>query len=404
MCYIISIDVLMNCQSILKNLESMTIITSDMQKIYAMAEDKYRDSINKIRAERAIKIVSSCYKKIFFAPQKDITAFLKDCLDDGCKDSYTIITNNVVLWSIADTYHIEVQKYETTSDYTGIQYLTLTFDENGYNEELDELLSTTKFDDVESPFCENEYLIVYDIDKPNTPHSMYRMQDGRLHPISLNPQSIKNSYDTIKPKNAEQIALFNALFDKNISILLTVGQFGTGKSFCLHNYALEALENGDISRIIYVPNNSFNENTREVGTLPGELFDKELIHLGCWLDLIGYDRLRRYVEEEKIQIVPVSIARGRSFNDAIILVNEAQNLTDKHVKLLVGRCGQNSRIFFDGDVKQADNDTFRDRSGLQLLTKLRKSKIFSRIFSMVKLNNIEGSLTAQSSAYLDVVE
>ena len=71
---------------------------------------------------------------------------------------------------------------------------------------------------------------------------------------------------------------------------------------------------------------------------------------------------------------------------------------------MIGRCVQNTRIFFDGDIKQADSDVFRDRSGLKLLTKLRKSNIFSKIFSMIKLNNIERSLTAQASAYLDVVE
>lgn len=399
MTYIVSIDLLMNCPSIIKGLDSITIITNDMNKIYAMSEDKYRDSVNKIKAERAIKVVTECYKKIYFAPEKDIETLIKNILNEGRSEAYTIITNNVILWSIASTYGINVQKYTGDTEYTGIQYLTLSFDDNGYNEKLDKLLSEPTDD-----YCENEYLVVYDEKDPDKPHSLYRVQNGVLKSISLAPQGIKNSYDIIKPKNIEQAALFNALFDKNISILLTIGQFGTGKSFCLHNYALEMLEKGEINKIVYVPNNSFNENAREVGTLPGELFDKELIHLGCWLDLIGYDRLRDYVEKAQIEIVPVSIARGRSFNRSIILVNEAQNLTDKHIKLLVGRCGEGTRIFFDGDIKQADSDVFRDRSGLRLLTKLRKSKIYSKIFGMVKLNSIERSLTAQASAYLDIAE
>lgn len=396
--YIISMDLLMNRPSLIKGLESITILTNDMNKIYAMSQDKYRDSINKIKADRAIRRVTECYEKIFFAPESDFETLLKNILEEGRADGNTIITNNVILWSIAHTYGIKIQKYSGDTDYTGIQYLSLKFDDNGYNKQLDEMLSKPT-----ETYCENEYLAVYDADTEKI-HSLYRVKNGFLTPISLTPQSIKNSYDTIKPKNIEQAALFNALFDTSLTILLTVGQFGTGKSFCLHNYALEMLEQGEITKIVYVPNNSFNENSREVGTLPGELFDKELIHLGVWLDLIGYDRLKRLIEEEKIEIAPVSIIRGRSFNNAIILVNEAQNLTDKHIKLLIGRCGEKTRIFFDGDMKQADSDVFRDRSGLRLLTSLRKSEMFSKIFGMIKLNTIERSLTAQASAYLDSVE
>ena len=100
-------------------------------------------------------------------------------------------------------------------------------------------------------------------------------------------------------------------------------------------------------------------------------------------------------EKGQLELLPISIARGRSFDNSIILVNEAQNLTEDHVKLLVARCGENTRIFFDGDIKQADANVFRQKSGLKLLTKLRFSKEFSNLFSAVKLESIERSKTAQ---------
>ena len=93
--------------------------------------------------------------------------------------------------------------------------------------------------------------------------------------------------------------------------------------------------------------------------------------------------------------------RGRSFANCIIIVNEAQNLTEDHVKLLIARCGDGTRIFFDGDIKQADSHVFRNKNGLKLLSKLKNSPIFSKIFGTVRLVNIERSLTAQASAYLD---
>lgn len=104
---------------------------------------------------------------------------------------------------------------------------------------------------------------------------------------------------------------------------------------------------------------------------------------------------------EQLEIVPMSFIRGRSFQDSIIIVNEAQNLTEDHVKLLIARCGEGSRIFFDGDFKQADSAIFRNKNGLKLLLNLRKSPIYSKIFATVKLVTIERSLTAQASSYLD---
>lgn len=404
--YLISMDLLMNNPSLLKDLGNLVILSKDMNRIYSFVEDKYRDNMNRIKAERAVKAVTEIYKKVFFSPELTIEDYFKSIDSTQELEEITIVTNNVVLWSIADYYRVPIKKYKVSdTDYTGIISYILEFDENGYNYELDTLLQ--KRDWSQEEIYENEFVIIYSknpYNNTNELHSIYRFNNNKLNPLSLTPQQIKNPYFTIKPRNSEQIALFNLLRDKKISILLATGPFGTGKTFCLKNYALEELENENINKIVYVPNNSFNEDTRDIGALPGELFEKELIHLGSWIDLVGYDRLKRYVDNEQIELVPISIARGRSFDNSIIIVNEAQNLTDKHIKLLIGRCGENTRIFFDGDIKQADSDTFRDRSGLRLLTKLRYSKDFAPIFGMVKLNTIERSFTAQASAYLDEIE
>ena len=104
---------------------------------------------------------------------------------------------------------------------------------------------------------------------------------------------------------------------------------------------------------------------------------------------------------EQLEVVPIQFIRGRSFSDSIIIVNEAQNLTEDHIKLLLARVGENSRIFFDGDYKQTDSPIFKNKNGLKLLLELRKSPVFSKIFASVKLKTIERSLTAQASSYLD---
>lgn len=404
--YIVSLDLLLNRPTILKSLEDVTILINDMNKLYSLREDKYRDNPNRIKAQKAIEIVASIYKNVYFSNSKSIEDFLKELDNETVKHNTILITNNVVLWSIAEYHNVNVRKYSMQdTDYNGVVTLELEFDSNGYNQELDIMLNKTDW--AEDEIFENEFLIIYSVNpekKNKELHSIYRFNEGKLQPLSLTQQQIKNPYNSIKPRNPEQIALFNLLRDDKVTILLATGPFGTGKTFCLKNFALEQLEKGKINKIVYVPNNSFNEDTRDIGALPGELFDKELIHLGSWIDLVGYDRLKRYVDESQIELVPISIMRGRSFDNSIIIVNEAQNLTDKHIKLLIGRCGENTRIFFDGDIKQADSDIFRDRSGLRLLTRLKESKKFAPLFGMVKLNTIERSLTAQASAYLDEIE
>ncbi len=93
--------------------------------------------------------------------------------------------------------------------------------------------------------------------------------------------------------------------------------------------------------------------------------------------------------------------RGRNFKNSIILVNEAQNLTEEHIKLLVGRCAEGTRIFFDGDIKQTDHHIFKNKNGLRLLLNLADSEVFSKIFGVATLSVIERSLVAQASDYLD---
>lgn len=125
--------------------------------------------------------------------------------------------------------------------------------------------------------------------------------------------------------------------------------------------------------------------------------------IGPLIDLVGIDQVQRWMEEEKLEIVPMGFIRGRSFQNSIIIVNEAQNLTEDHIKLLIARCGEGSRIFFDGDYKQTDSAIFKNKNGLKLLLNLHNSPIYSHIFATINLKTIERSKTAQAAAYLDEI-
>lgn len=131
------------------------------------------------------------------------------------------------------------------------------------------------------------------------------------------------------------------------------------------------------------------------------MLPKILPYLGTLCDIVGQQQVVQMYENGELELLPMAIARGRNFENSILLINEAQNLTEEHVKLLIARCGEGTRIFFDGDIKQADANIFRQKSGLKLLTKLRFSKEFALLFSTVKLEQIERSKTAQAAAFLD---
>lgn len=135
------------------------------------------------------------------------------------------------------------------------------------------------------------------------------------------------------------------------------------------------------------------------------MFSKELVYMGQIVDILGDSiEVERLYNDGLIEIMPIAVARGRNLEKSIVIVNEAQNLTEDHIKLLIARCAAGTRIFFDGDTKQTDAKIFREKSGLKLLTKLKDSEKFGDLFSMVRLESIERSRTAQAAQYLDEIE
>ena len=312
------------------------------------------------------------------------------------KKHYILISNDLNVIIKAQARRVQCQIYDKVeTNYTGVKYINFELDGDLYNDTLEQMLDTGI---PPFPMRENEFLIVKDQNNKPVCDLIYR--DNKLE--LLDGHGFKSDFvGKISPRNLEQDCLMELLQDKNISILAATGEYGTGKSFLLTTFALHQLDKGKIDKIVYVPNNSIVENTRELGTLPGTTTDKELIYMGPILDIVGEDRARDMIERNQIEIVPISVMRGRSFNNSIVLINEAQNLTTEHIKLLIARCGTNTRIFFDGDIKQSDSSVFKNRSGLKLLLHLSQSEEYAKIFGTVRLNSIERSKTAQASAYLD---
>lgn len=394
--YLLDTNVLLKYPSALKTFEGEVAISIrvleelDGLKRNANPEVAYQ-------ARRASHKIIKGIDNIHFITNVDRNCTVDDSLIALAKKKvYTLVSNDLNVIIKCRAKKVNCQSYDKVeTNYTGVKYLTVELDEDLYNETLEEIL-----DKGISPFemRENEFLIVKDQEGKSLCNLICK--SGKL--VLLDGHGIKNDFvGKIAPRNLEQDCLMELLYDKEVSIIAATGEYGTGKSYILTNFALQQLGKGRINKIVYVPNNSIVEDTRELGTLPGDTIDKELIYMGPILDIVGEDRARDMILKGEIEIVPISVMRGRSFNKSIVLINEAQNLTTEHIKLLIARCGEGTRIFFDGDIKQSDSSVFKNKSGLKLLLHLSQSEEYARIFGTIRLNSIERSKTAQASAYLD---
>ena len=394
--YLLDTNVLLKYPSVLKTYDCQIVISIRvLEELDGLKKNPNPEVAYEAR-RASHKILKAGDLITYELDRKDRLSVDDDLIRIAKRKKYTLISNDINVIIKCKAKKIKCQTYDKVeTNYTGVRYLQYDLDENLYNPQLDSLLNHLH---PPFPMRENEFVIVKDQNEKGVCNLVCK--NGKLK--LLNGHTINNDYvGKVLPRNLEQDCLMELLYDKKVSILAAMGEYGTGKSYLLTAFALQQLQKGRINKIVYVPNNSIVENARELGTLPGDTTDKELAYMGPILDIVGEDRARHMIMNGEIEIVPLAVMRGRSFNKAIVLVNEAQNLTTEHVKLLIARCGENTRIFFDGDVKQSDSHVFKNKSGLKLLLHLSKSPEYAEIFGTVKLNSIERSKTAQASAYLE---
>ena len=179
----------------------------------------------------------------------------------------------------------------------------------------------------------------------------------------------------IKPKTLGQKKYISAI-EENI-ITFGIGPAGTGKTFLAIAMAAKALKNNSVSKIILTrPAVEAGEN---LGFLPGDLQEKIDPYLRPLYDslynILGYDNFLRLKEKGIIEVAPLAYMRGRTLDDAFIILDEAQNATNEQMKMFLTRIGFESKAVVTGDITQIDLGR-RKNSGLVSVSKI--------------LNNIKG--------------
>ncbi|MFD1003374.1 PhoH family protein [Ohtaekwangia kribbensis] len=186
----------------------------------------------------------------------------------------------------------------------------------------------------------------------------------------------------IKPKTVNQQKLVDAV--KENDLVFALGPAGTGKTYISVALAVRALKNKSVKKIIITrPAVEAGEN---LGFLPGDLKEKidpylRPIYDGL-NDMIPFEKLRYYMEREIIEIAPLAYMRGRTLNNAFILLDEAQNTTPMQMKMFLTRMGPDSKMIVTGDASQIDLPS-RQSSGLKEAIRILRDV---RGIGMVELN------------------
>lgn len=173
-------------------------------------------------------------------------------------------------------------------------------------------------------------------------------------PIGREDQREQGYLKTIKPKSVGQEALMEAIDRKNL--VLALGPAGTGKTYIAIAKAVEALEAGKIGRIVL--SRPAVEAGESLGYLPGDMEEKLAPYLrplyDALSDRLSMKRVRSLMAEGLIEIAPVGFMRGRTLNNAFVVIDEAQNCTYTQLKMLLTRLGWNSTMVVTGDPGQSD--------------------------------------------------
>ena len=145
------------------------------------------------------------------------------------------------------------------------------------------------------------------------------------------------------------------MFDEN-DLLFAIGPAGSGKTYTAIALAVRALKNKEVRRIIL--SRPAVEAGEKLGFLPGDMKEKIDPYLqplyDALLDMLPAEKLKSHIETGIVQIAPLAFMRGRTLNDAVVILDEAQNTTTHQIKMFLTRMGLNAKMIITGDVTQID--------------------------------------------------
>ncbi|MCK5099261.1 MAG: PhoH family protein, partial [Desulfobacteraceae bacterium] len=178
----------------------------------------------------------------------------------------------------------------------------------------------------------------------------------------------------ITPRNPSQQNYVEAI--NNNDILISIGPAGTGKTYLAMDMAMAAFSKGEVKKIVLT--RPAVEAGEALGFLPGDLAQKINPYLrplyDALYDMMDFEKAKTLIEQDTIEIAPLAFMRGRTLNNAFIILDEAQNTTSEQMKMFLTRIGYGSKAIVTGDITQTDLPSGK-KSGLieakKILTKIK---------------------------------
>jgi phosphate starvation-inducible PhoH-like protein len=188
----------------------------------------------------------------------------------------------------------------------------------------------------------------------NVVHTSFESKDWHPMDDKIDGRRDQKYVKNIKPRSDGQAELMSAIDEH--SLTMAIGPAGTGKTYIAISKAAEALERGEIERIIL--SRPAMEAGESLGYLPGDMQEKMAPYLRPLYDSLGDrmggKRVRQYIEDGTIEIAPIGFMRGRTLNNSFIVIDEAQNCTYGQLKMILSRLGWHSTMVVTGDPGQSD--------------------------------------------------
>lgn len=183
---------------------------------------------------------------------------------------------------------------------------------------------------------------------------LHELGYDQVQPLTAEQVLIKTRRKTIKTRNPNQANYIQSI--KNHDVNFGIGPAGTGKTYLAVACAVEALESEQVRRIILT--RPAVEAGEKLGFLPGDLSQKVDPYLrplfDALFDMLGFETVERLIEKNVIEIAPLAFMRGRTLNEAFIILDEAQNTSTEQMKMFLTRIGFGSTAVITGDITQCD--------------------------------------------------
>lgn len=199
---------------------------------------------------------------------------------------------------------------------------------------------------------------------PQKIHLFLKTQISSPHEAIIHPQLIRTRKKQISGRNNNQNNYLYSITQKDINF--GIGPAGTGKTYLAVAAAVEALEQDRVKRIVLT--RPAVEAGEKLGFLPGDLSQKVDPYLrplyDALFEMMGFETVEKLLERNIIEILPLAFMRGRTLNDAFIILDEAQNTTVEQMKMFLTRIGFGTQAVITGDITQCDLPP-KVRSGLR---------------------------------------